>query len=56
MRIERENVTRKIDSLGRVSIPKALRDKYYLEAGNSVNFYVIEDDDGNQYVSIKIGS
>lgn len=52
MRIISENTTRKVDSLGRVSIPKGLRDRFKIETNDEVEFYTVEDDQGNIYVAL----
>lgn len=36
--IVNENITRKVDSLGRVSIPSGLRSRYGFNAGDELNF------------------
>lgn len=38
MNIVHENISRKVDSLGRVSIPSGLRSRYGLSAGDEVSF------------------
>ena len=38
MNICDENVTRKVDSLGRVSIPSGLRSRYGFNSGDELNF------------------
>jgi AbrB family looped-hinge helix DNA binding protein len=48
-----ENTTRKIDSLGRVSIPKSMRSRLGIEDGAEMAFYLLEDDVGTQYVCLK---
>lgn len=50
MRLQSENTSRKVDSLGRVSIPKSLRDRLMIKTEDLVNFFLLEDDDGRQYV------
>ena len=50
MRLQSENTTRKVYSLGRVSIPKSLRDRLMINTEDTVHFYLLEDDDGRQYV------
>lgn len=45
MRLTKENVSRKIDSLGRVSIPKSLRDRLEIGEGDMVDFFLLENDD-----------
>ncbi len=50
MKLQSENTSRKVDSLGRVSIPKSLRDRLVINPEDMVNFYLLEDDEGRQYV------
>jgi len=38
MNIVNENITRKVDSLGLVSIPSGLRSRYGYNAGDEINF------------------
>lgn len=38
MEIVPENISRKVDSLGRVSIPSGLRSRFGIEAGDEINF------------------
>ena len=45
MRLTKENVSRKIDSLGRVSVPKSLRDRLEIGEGDMVDFFLLENDD-----------
>ena len=45
------NVSRKIDTLGRVVIPKRIRDTYKLNIGDEVYFSILNND-GQQYVGI----
>ena len=44
-----ENVSRKVDSLGRVSIPSGLRSRYGFSAGDELNFSTL-DMPGRNYV------
>jgi AbrB family looped-hinge helix DNA binding protein len=51
MELINENTTRKIDGLGRVSIPKSMRDRLNLREGDEVSFFLLRD--GNDsYVAI----
>ena len=45
MKMLKENVSRKIDTLGRISIPKSLRDRLEIKEGDMVDFYFLEDED-----------
>lgn len=44
-----ENTTRKIDTMGRISIPKSLRDRFGLESGVQMAFFTKEID-GKFYI------
>lgn len=44
MELKKENTTRKIDSLGRVIIPKSIRDRFELNTNDEVEFYTLEAD------------
>ena len=52
MRIISENTTRKVDTLGRVSIPKSMRDRLSIKVNDEVAFYMIENGD-DMYVALK---
>jgi len=52
MKLIKENTTRKVDTLGRVSIPKGMRDRLDIKDGEEMDFYLLEDDCGNQYVAL----
>lgn len=52
MELIRENTTRKVDSLGRVSIPKSMRDRLEINTNDEVEFYLLQNDDGEQYVCL----
>ena len=52
MELIKENTTRKVDSLGRVSIPKGMRDRLEINEGDEVEFYLLTADDGEQYVCL----
>lgn len=52
MEIIEEHVTRKVDSLGRISIPKGIRDRMRINTGEEVEFFLgIED--GECYIMMK---
>lgn len=51
MELIKENTTRKVDSLGRVSIPKSMRDRLLIKEGDELEFYMLRDGD-EQYVAI----
>lgn len=52
MKLIKENVSRKIDSLGRVSVPKSLRDRLEIKEGDMIEFFLLEDED-TYYVSFR---
>ena len=39
----KENSTRKIDHLGRLSIPKGLRNRFEIEEGAEIEFFTMDD-------------
>lgn len=47
-----ENTTRKMDKLGRVTIPKSLRDRMYLSPNDTVEVYTLQLD-GELYICLK---
>jgi AbrB family looped-hinge helix DNA binding protein len=55
MKITNENVSRKLDSLGRISIPKAIRQRLGIEELAEVDFYTMEAEDGTQYICMTDG-
>ena len=52
MELLRENTTRKVDSLGRVSIPKSMRDRLDIQTNDEVEFYLLNADNGEQFVCL----
>ena len=48
MQLINENVTKKIDSLGRVTLPKGIRDRMALTQDTEVRFYTLITDKGEQ--------
>lgn len=46
MELLKENTSRKVDSLGRVSIPKSMRDRLDINEGDEVEFYLLNADNG----------
>lgn len=52
MELLKENTTRKVDSLGRVSIPKGMRDRLEINTNDEVEFYLLNNDDGEQFVCL----
>ena len=54
MYIEKENVSRKLDSLGRITIPKHLRARLNFTEDKMYELFVIEND-GKIYIAIGDG-
>lgn len=52
MKITPENTTRKLDTLGRISIPKAMRQRLSVADLSEVEFFTIEDDHGRSYIAM----
>ena len=52
MELIKENTTRKVDSLGRVSIPKSMRARLEINTNDEMEFYLLTADDGEQYVCL----
>lgn len=51
MHFMNENTTRKVDALGRVSIPKSMRDRLNIAAEDEMEFYMLEYK-GKRYVAM----
>lgn len=49
MRIRPENTTRKVDTLGRVTIPKSLRDRMRIKENDDLELFTMEDE-GREYI------
>lgn len=45
-----ENIVRKMDSMGRIAVPKSLRDRYGMEPGNYYPIFTFTDKNGRVYV------
>lgn len=52
MNLVSENVSRKIDSLGRIGIPKGIRDRLRLEVNDEMEFFTMTDDAGEQFICL----
>ena len=52
MRLISENTSRKVDTLGRVSIPKSMRDRLRIEVNDEVEIFLLENND-DYYVALK---
>jgi len=48
--INNENTKRRIDNLGRISLPKSMRDRLDINANDELEFFMIEDN-GKQYIA-----
>ena len=52
MRLEAENTSRKIDNLGRIVIPKGLRDRFGIKNNDELEYYVMECE-GKKYICLR---
>lgn len=52
MKLFAENDSRKIDSLGRVTIPKSMRNRMGLREGDEMWFFSLVDDSGLEYIAM----
>lgn len=41
--MQKENTSRKVDTLGRISIPKAIRDRLNIAVNDELDFYTTEE-------------
>ncbi len=56
MEIIKENTTRKLDSLGRISIPKGMRDRLEIKTGDEMEFALVVDENGDKWVALRTES
>lgn len=49
-----EKVSRRVDSCGRISLPKHLRAKYNMEVGEELEIFTYEAEDGKQYICLRV--
>lgn len=47
-----EKITRRVDSCGRLSLPKHLRAKFDMDVGEEVEFFTYEED-GKKFICLK---
>ena len=52
MKLFAENDSRKIDSLGRVTIPKSMRNRMGVREGDEMWFFSLVDDNGLEYIAM----
>ena len=52
MQLINENTSRKIDSLGRISIPKGMRDRMGMPENTELIFYTLITDKGEQMICL----
>ena len=52
MQLINENTSRKVDSLGRISIPKGMRDRMGMPQDTELNFYTLITDKGEQMICL----
>ena len=48
-----ENTTRKIDSLGRISFPKGIRDRFEIATSEDFEWYVGTTEEGDEYIIMR---
>lgn len=53
MNLVPENTTRKIDTLGRISFPKGIRDRFEIEASEDFEWYIGTTEEGDQYIVMR---
>lgn len=53
MQVIPENTSRKVDQLGRITLPKGLRDRLKLEEGTELELCMGYENDGDQYILLK---
>ena len=53
MTLRPENARRKVDSLGRVTLPKGLRDRMYLSENDELELFTF-DLDGKMYIALGV--
>lgn len=52
-RLRPENTKKKVDSLGRITLPKGLRDRLELVAGSELELFTMEREDG-MYICMRV--
>jgi AbrB family looped-hinge helix DNA binding protein len=52
MKLIAQNAIRKVDNLGRVVLPKGLRDQYGISDGDELDVFVLQDEN-NEYICFK---
>ena len=52
MQLINENTSRKVDSLGRISIPKGIRDRMGMPQDTELRFYTLITDKGEQMICL----
>lgn len=52
MKLIKEGATRKIDDLGRITLPKNMRKRLNTKSGDELEFFGLEDDDGKYYICL----
>lgn len=53
MNLTPENTTRKIDSIGRISFPKGIRDRFEIAGGEDFEWYIGISEQGDEYVIMR---
>ncbi len=52
IQITKENITRKFDATGRITLPKNLRDRLEVKEDDEMEIFTIVDDDGRVYLAM----
>lgn len=53
-KVNYENISRKVDSLGRISVPSGLRSRFEIEAGDELSFGTMQENGANFIVMTKL--
>lgn len=54
MKLIDQNTTKKVDSLGRVTIPSGLRKRMKIKESDEVEVYTLETDDGKEMIVFEV--
>lgn len=54
MKLIDQNTTKRVDSLGRVTIPSGLRKRMKIKEGDEVEVYTLETDDGREMIVLEV--
>lgn len=54
MKVEETTYFRKVDSVGRITIPMKLRNTYHISEGAELQYHSIIDDNGDYFIALKV--